>query len=202
LIFLPQYMFTKFTSIQTNTVRGNLIEHLVSMLLKNFGYHVIPFGFENIAQDFLNRCYLPTADNSLWQGDTYQFLRRLPDLLVQDPGTSELIFVEVKFRKDGILRLKELKDYQAPMVIILISPTKVQCATLSEYRQGMRLDESTDRLLHSRTDLFRLFKPRKVKQLEWELLEFAQALLNVTTLPTSKEILGPLGNPEWTFKDN
>jgi hypothetical protein len=193
-------MFTKFTSIQTNTIRGNIIELLTAQLLRNFGYHVTPFGFEHLAQDYLNRCYLPTADASLWEGDTYQFLRRLPDLLVQDPGTSELILVEVKFRKDGILRLKDLREYQAPMVIILVSPRKIQCATLAEYKSGVRLDESTNRLLHSRTDLFRLFKPRKVKQLEWELIEYARALLEATTLPTSKDILGPMTSPEWSFQ--
>lgn len=170
----------------------------MGMMFRNFGYHVMPFGFEHVAGEFLHRCYSPSADTSLWQGETYGFMRRLPDLLVQDPGTSELALVEVKFRKDGLLYPKELTKCVAPMVIILISPDKVECFTLNEFRKGVPLGKCPDLLLHNRSDLFRLFKPRKVKQLVWELLEYANALLQVTTMPSSKDILGPLADKNWT----
>ena len=92
---------------------GNMAEDLVEKLLEEAGYEVFRYGWEHSMDRFLDY----TRDEKI-TGVALDYIRHMPDFVVVSPD-REVIFVEVKFRSEGLLKSKDLFNYPACYVLFL-----------------------------------------------------------------------------------
>jgi len=74
-----------------NMIKGRIAETLIQELFLSLGYNVFRYGMENTIPGIME----------LLKGvksDVATEIRRMPDYVIQNPKTSEVYFVEVKFR--------------------------------------------------------------------------------------------------------
>jgi hypothetical protein len=81
-------------------------------------------------------------------------IRRMPDFVIQNPRTSEVYFVEVKFRKSGSLTRKDLpKDYPwTNAYFILVSKKHIKCITFAELEAGEEITPTSKNYLGNRKE--------------------------------------------------
>jgi hypothetical protein len=89
-----------------NLLKGNLIKEVVSVMLQESGYQVLPYGYETTLSG-LNRTLQEWGTDQ--SGDTILKIRASPDLLVYVPKKpvddeyfemADLMLVEVKMRRN------------------------------------------------------------------------------------------------------
>src|SRR5436190_9625213 len=95
----------KELSYRFNMIKGRIAETLIQELFLSLKYPVFSYGMENTipgVMDLLKGV----------KGDVAKQIRRMPDFVIQNPHSSQVFFVEVKFRANGTFTRDDLaKDY-------------------------------------------------------------------------------------------
>ncbi len=117
-----------------NMIKGRIAEALIEELFLYSGYNVFRYGMENTVPGIMK--LLRGV-----RGDVAMNIRNMPDLVIQNPKTNEVFFVEVKFRKDEVFSIKELhqehQDYPFKNAyFIIVSKRHIKCITYQELRNG------------------------------------------------------------------
>lgn len=130
-----------------NMIKGRIAETLIQELFLSLGYNVFRYGMENTIPGIME----------LLKGvksEVATEIKRMPDFVIQNPKTSEVFFIEVKFRKSGEFLPKHLpKDY--PYVnayIILVSKKHIKCISVKELEDGKEITPTSKNYLGSRKE--------------------------------------------------
>ena len=86
-------------------IKGRITETLIQELFLSLKYNVFRYGMENTIPGIMQ---LLKEVNS----NVATEIKRMPDFVNQNPNTSEIFFIEGKFRKSGQFLYKDLhKNY-------------------------------------------------------------------------------------------
>ncbi|SDM99580.1 hypothetical protein SAMN05421813_13213 [Daejeonella rubra] len=134
-------------SYRYGMIKGRIAETLVQELFLSLDYFVFRYGMENTIPGIME----------LLKGvrsDVAQEIRRMPDFVVQNRGTGEVFFIEVKFRASGEFRLKDLpKDYPYKNAyIILVSKKHIKCLSVTELEAGQEITPTSKNYLGNRKE--------------------------------------------------
>lgn len=130
-----------------NMIKGRIAETLIQELFLSLDYNVFRYGMENTIPGIME----------LLKGvksEVATEIKRMPDFVIQNPKTSEVFFIEVKFRKSGEFLPKHLpKDYPyGNAYIILVSKKHIKCISVKELEQGKKITTTTKNYLGSRKE--------------------------------------------------
>lgn len=130
-----------------NMIKGRIAETLIQELFLSLNYNVFRFGMENTIPGIMD--LLKGV-----KGDVSNDIRRMPDFVMQNPRTNEVFFVEVKFRKSGTFRLKDLPpNYPyTNAFIVLVSKKHIKCITVPELLDGKEITPESKNYLGSRKE--------------------------------------------------
>jgi len=94
---------------------GKIAEKIIKELFEEAGWKVIRYGYEHTVPELL-----PNFDKGkfLINGEAASFIRHQPDFIVVNQK-NEAFFVEVKFRKDGIIKQEQIFNYPTCYIIFL-----------------------------------------------------------------------------------
>jgi hypothetical protein len=128
-------------------IKGRIAETLIQELFLSVNYNVFRYGMENTIPGIME----------LLKGvrsDVAEHIKRMPDFVVQNPETSDVFFVEVKFRANGEFSAKDLhKDYPySNAYIILVSKKHIKCLTVQELLDGKEITPDSRNYLGSRKE--------------------------------------------------
>lgn len=143
-------------------IKGRIAETLIQELFLSLGYNVFRYGMENTIPRIME----------LLKGvksEVATEIRRMPDFVIQNPKTSDVFFLEIKFRKNVEFKLKDLPinyPYENAY-IILVSKKHIKCITVGELKQNKEITPTTKNYLGNRKE-FQLDK-----QVIIEFCEFA-----------------------------
>ncbi|MDB4227977.1 hypothetical protein N9785_00230 [Flavobacteriaceae bacterium] len=130
-----------------NMIKGRIAETLIQELFLSLDYNVFRYGMENTIPGIME----------LLKGvksEVATEIKRMPDFVIQNPKTSEVFFIEVKFRKSGEFLPNHLpKDYPyGNAYIILVSKKHIKCISVKELEQGKKITATTKNYLGSRKE--------------------------------------------------
>lgn len=130
-----------------NMIKGRIAETLIQELFLSLGYNVFRYGMENTIPGIIE--LLKGVKSEV----AYE-IRRMPDFVIQNPRTSDVHFVEVKFRASGSFALKDLpKDYPyGNAYFILVSKKHIKCITYKELLDGKEISPTSRNYLGSRKE--------------------------------------------------
>lgn len=130
-----------------NMIKGRIAETLIQELFLSLGYNVFRYGMENTIPGIIE--LLKGVKSEV----AYE-IRRMPDFVIQNPRTSDVHFVEVKFRASGSFSLKDLpKDYPyGNAYFILVSKKHIKCITYKELLEGKEISPTSRNYLGSRKE--------------------------------------------------
>lgn len=130
-----------------NMIKGRIAETLIQELFLSLGYNVFRYGMENTIPGIIE--LLKGVKSEV----AYE-IRRMPDFVIQNPRTSDVHFVEVKFRASGSFSLKDLpKDYPyGNAYFILVSKKHIKCITYKELLDGKEISPTSRNYLGSRKE--------------------------------------------------
>lgn len=130
-----------------NMIKGRIAETLIQELFLSLGYNVFRYGMENTIPGIIE--LLKGVKSEV----AYE-IRRMPDFVIQNPRTSDVHFVEVKFRASGSFSLKDLpKDYPyGNAYFILVSKKHIKCITYKELQEGKEITPNSRNYLGSRKE--------------------------------------------------
>lgn len=128
-------------------IKGRIAETLIQELFLSLGYNVFRYGMENTIPGIME----------LLKGvrsDVAQEIRRMPDFVMQNPKTKDVYFIEVKFRKSGEFKPKDLSpDYPyTNAYIILVSKKHIKCITVEELLAGKEITSTSHNYLGNRKE--------------------------------------------------
>lgn len=130
-----------------NMIKGRIAETLIQELFLSLKFPVFAYGMENTipgVMELLKNVRTEVANE----------IRRMPDFVVQNPRTSEVYFVEVKFRASGTFSRKDLpKDYPwTNAYFILVSKKHIKCITFAELERGDEITPTSKNYLGNRQE--------------------------------------------------
>lgn len=130
-----------------NMIKGRIAETLVQELFLSLDFNVFHYGMEKRIPGIME----------LLKGvkdDVANEIRRMPDFVIQNPRTSAVHFIEVKFRANGCFALKNLsKDYPYQnALIILVSKKHIKCLSVEELNAGKEINETSRNYLGNRKE--------------------------------------------------
>lgn len=130
-----------------NMIKGRIAETLIQELFLSLGYNVFRYGMENTIPGIIE--LLKGVKSEV----AYE-IRRMPDFVIQNPRTSDVHFVEVKFRANGSFALKDLpKDYPyGNAYFILVSKKHIKCITYKELLDGKEISPTSRNYLGYRKE--------------------------------------------------
>ncbi|WP_417601051.1 hypothetical protein [Owenweeksia hongkongensis] len=130
-----------------NMIKGRIAETLIQELFLSLGYNVFRYGMENTIPGIIE--LLKGVKSEV----AYE-IRRMPDFVIQNPRTSDVHFVEVKFRASGSFALKDLpKNYPyGNAYFILVSKKHIKCITYKELLDGKEISPTSRNYLGSRKE--------------------------------------------------
>lgn len=137
----------KDLSKRFNNIKGRIAETLIQELFLTMGYNVFNYGMENTIPGIMK---LLKGVKSEVAND----IRRMPDLVVQNPNNNEVHFIEVKFRANGTLTRKDLgRDYPwTNAYFILVSKRHIKCITFEELDKGDEITPTSKNYLGNRKE--------------------------------------------------
>jgi hypothetical protein len=130
-----------------NMIKGRIAETLIQELFLSLGYNVFRYGMENTIPGIME----------LLKGvrsEVATEIKRMPDFVIQNPNSSEVYFIEVKFRKSESFSLKDLpKNYPyRNAYIILVSKNHIKCITVDELEDGKEISPASRNYLGNRKE--------------------------------------------------
>lgn len=137
----------KESGYRFNLIKGRIAETLIQELFLSLKYPVFSYGMENTIpgiMDLLKGVRTEVANE----------IRRMPDFVIQNPRTSDVYFVEVKFRANGTLTRRDLpKDYPwTNAYFILVSKKHIKCITFEELDNGDEITPTSKNYLGNRKE--------------------------------------------------
>ena len=84
-----------------NQIKGKVMEEIAELLFRELGYRVIHYGYEHTVRELAQNI------NRNQKSSILELIRKQPDFIIIDEKTNEPFFLEVKYRKNGILKLKK-----------------------------------------------------------------------------------------------
>ena len=132
-----------------NNIKGRIAETLIEELFLSLEYNVFRYGMENTIPGIMK--LLKGV-----RGDVSDEIKRMPDLVVQNPKNNSVFFVEVKFRASGEFDIKDLergKDYPYENAfIIVVSKRHIKCLTYEELKSGKEITPTSHNYLGNRNE--------------------------------------------------
>jgi hypothetical protein len=149
-----------------NMIKGRIAETLIQELFLSLKFPVFSYGMENTIpgiMELLKNVKTEVANE----------IRRMPDFVIQNPRTTEVYFVEVKFRANGTFRRKDLaKDYPwGNALFIIVSKKHIKCISFIELENGDEVTPTSKHYLGNREE-FELDKDTIVEFCEFALVFF------------------------------
>ncbi|GEM_PF-3214778 len=109
-------------------IKGKFAEVIVERLLVSCEFEVFKFGMENTVPNLPDSFYNPASKIG-------KEIRSMPDFLVTD-SDDNLNYVEVKYRKNGVLNYKDLIEgyrYESGL-LILLSSNDIRAMSIKELK--------------------------------------------------------------------
>lgn len=128
-------------------IKGRIGETLIQELFLSLDFNVFRYGMENVIpwiMDLLHGIRSDVAKN----------IRRMPDFVVHNPKTNSVYFIEVKFRADWKLSIKDIGD-DYPYIntyFILVSKKHIKCLTYQELKDGKEITPTSHYYLGNRKE--------------------------------------------------
>jgi hypothetical protein len=145
----PEGLSKREHNYRYNNIKGRIAETLIEELFLSLEYNVFRYGMENTIPGIMK--LLKGV-----RGDVSDEIKRMPDLVVQNPKNNSVFFVEVKFRASGEFDIKDLekgKDYPYENAfIIVVSKRHIKCLTYEELKQGKEITSTSHNYLGNRNE--------------------------------------------------
>ncbi|SDL59750.1 hypothetical protein [Kriegella aquimaris] len=131
----------------SGVIKGRIAETIVEQLFISLGFQVFKYGMENS---------IPGISDLLKgvRGDVSKNIRQMPDFVVFKDKQAH--FIEVKFRKNGSLSIKDIESYgDYPFenaLFVLLSPKHIKCISYKELKAGKVIHEKCRNWLGSRKE--------------------------------------------------
>ena len=130
-----------------NMIKGRIAETLIQGLFLSLKYNVFRYGMENTIPGIME----------LLKGvksEVATEIKRMPDFVIQNPRTSDVHFVEVKFRASGEFSAKDLdKDYPYHNAfIVVVSKKHIKCLSVEELHKGQEITPTSKNYLGNRKE--------------------------------------------------
>ena len=130
-----------------NMIKGRIAETLIQELFLSLKYPVFCYGMENTIPGIME----------LLKGvrsEVANEIRRMPDFVVQNPHTSEVYFIEVKFRASGTFKRSDLPKSYAweNAYFILVSKKHIKCISFEELDKGEEITPISKNYLGNRKE--------------------------------------------------
>jgi len=128
-------------------IKGIIAETIVEQLFKSLRFQVFKYGMENS---------IPGISDLLKgvRGDVSKNIRQMPDFVVFKDNQAH--FIEVKYRKSGCLKLKDVDKYgEYPFenaLFVLLTQKHIKCISYKELKEGKEITEKTKNWLGSRKE--------------------------------------------------
>mgnify|MGYP001610770043 CR=1 FL=1 len=134
-------------SFQYNMVKGRIAETLIEELFLSLGYNVYRYGMENTVPGVMK----------LLKGvksDVADIIRKMPDFVIQNAGTGDVFFIEVKFRASEEFSINDIdKDYPFENAFfIIVSQKHIKCLSYQELKSGKSITPSSHNYLGNRKE--------------------------------------------------
>jgi len=131
----------------SGVIKGRIAETIVEQLFISLGFQVFKYGMENS---------IPGITDLLKgiRGDVSKNIRQMPDFVVFKDKRAH--FIEVKFRKNGCLSLKDIESYgDYPFenaLFVLVSTKHIKCISYKELKEEKNISEKTKNWLGDRNE--------------------------------------------------
>jgi hypothetical protein len=130
-----------------NMIKGRIAETLVEELFTYLGYSVFRYNMANTVPGVMQ----------LLKGvrsDVASNLKKMPDLVIQDPNSGNVYFADVKFRKNETFTLKDISsDYPYEnCYFIVVSKKHIKCIAYHELKEGKEITPSSRNYLGNRKE--------------------------------------------------
>ncbi|PZR26415.1 MAG: hypothetical protein DI535_14185 [Citrobacter freundii] len=128
-------------------IKGRIAETLIQELFLALRYKVFKYGMENTIpgiMELLQGVKSPEAKE----------ISSMPDLVIQNPKTKTIHFIEVKFRADGYFRREDLaQDYPwKNTYIVVVSKKHIKCVSFTELERGIEITPTSKNYLGDRKE--------------------------------------------------
>lgn len=128
-------------------IKGRIAETLIQELFLALRYNVFKYGMENTIpgiMELLQGVKSPEAKE----------ISSMPDLVIQNPKTKAIHFIEVKFRADGYFHRDDLaKDYPwKNTYIVVVSKKHIKCVSFAELERGVEITPTSKNYLGDRKE--------------------------------------------------
>lgn len=131
----------------SGVIKGRIAETIVEELFRSLGFQVFSYGMENSIpgiKDLLKGVKDDVATN----------IRKMPDFVIFKDKQAH--FIEVKFRANGELKLKDLEEYgEYPYrnaLIVLVTKKHIKCISFEELKGGKEIKPGNNFMLGSRKE--------------------------------------------------
>jgi hypothetical protein len=130
-----------------NMVKGRIAETLVEELFTCLGYSVFRYNMLNTVPGVMQ--LLKDV-----RSDVAANIKRMPDLVIQDPNSGEVYFTDVKFRKNETFTFNDIDpDYPYEnCYFIVVSKKHIKCITYRELKEGKEITPSSRNYLGNRKE--------------------------------------------------
>ncbi|WP_321418116.1 hypothetical protein [uncultured Methanomethylovorans sp.] len=130
-----------------NMIKGRIAETLVEELFTYLGYSVFRYNIVNTVPGVMQ----------LLKGvrsDVASNIKKMPDLVIQDPNSGKVYFTDIKFRKNESFTLDDIgSDYPYEnCYFIVISKKHIKCITYQELKEGKGITPSSRNYLGNRKE--------------------------------------------------
>lgn len=131
----------------SGVIKGRIAETIVEQLFISLGFQVYKYGMENT---------IPGISDLLKgvRSDVSTNIRQMPDFVVFKDKDAH--FIEVKFRKNGCLSLKDIEKYgDYPFenaLFVLLSQKHIKCISYRELKEGKEIHEKCRNWLGNRKE--------------------------------------------------
>jgi hypothetical protein len=149
-------------------IKGRIAETLIQELFLSLGYNVFRYGMENTIPGIMDLLKGVRSEVA------YE-IRSMPDFVVQNPNKSEVYFVEVKFRKSGTFKFKDIPAAYAweNAYFVVVSKKHIKCISYIELKEGKEISPTCKNYLGNRKE-FELNKETIVDFCKFALLFFKE----------------------------
>jgi hypothetical protein len=129
-------------------IKGKIAETLIQELFLAQGYSVYRYGMEHTVPGIMK-------DLSQMKTEVASRIRQMPDFVIQDTRTSDVHFIEVKYRGNGSFTFQDLPpDYPYDnALIVLVSKKHIKCLSAMELKEGRQISPDCSNYLGNRREL-------------------------------------------------
>jgi hypothetical protein len=131
----------------SGVIKGRIAETIVEQLFRSLHFQVFSYGMENS---------IPGITDLLKgvRGDVSRNIRQMPDFVVFKDKKAH--YIEVKFRANGELRIKDLEKYGPypfeNALVVLVTKKHIKCISVEELKAGKVIKPGNNYMLGSRKE--------------------------------------------------